>query len=105
MEEGYRRITVPNWEYIPAGEKIANGYSNGYCIAPSKPGRYTLYEIADQNNQHVGWEWEKVDVTNEEALDWLYSHYPPVGWHKAWAIREYIIQQLGGDLENLYEQF
>ncbi len=75
MGEGYRRITVPNWEYILAGEKVADGY-NGYCTAPSAPGRYTLYEIADQNNQHVGWEWEKVDVTNKEAINWLESYYP-----------------------------
>lgn len=57
MEE--KRLTVDEWKHIPAGTKVANGYSNGYCTAPSEPGLYTLYEIADESNCHVGWEWER----------------------------------------------
>lgn len=54
-----RKITVDIWRHIPAGTTIPNGYSNGYCTAPSEPGLYTLYEVADDMNRHVGWEWEK----------------------------------------------
>lgn len=53
-----RRITVDEWKHIPAGTTIPNGYSNDYCTAPSGPASfYTLYEVADENNCHVGWEW------------------------------------------------
>lgn len=51
--------------YIPVetgvreGETISNGYSGGYLTAPEEPGEYTLYEIADDKNCHVGWKWEK----------------------------------------------
>lgn len=34
------RITVDEWEHIPAGTKVANGYSNGYCTAPQEEGLY-----------------------------------------------------------------
>ena len=54
-----RKITVDEWHNIPDGTTIPNGYSAGYCTAPSEPGLYTLYEVADDMNRHVGWEWEK----------------------------------------------
>ena len=54
-----RKITVEDWKHIPAGTTIQNGYSNGYCTAPSEPGLYTLYEIASDSNVHEGWEWVK----------------------------------------------
>ena len=51
------RITVTSWQNIPAGQTVENGYPNGYCTAPSEPGTYTLYELADEHNCHAGWEW------------------------------------------------
>lgn len=56
-----KKITVPEFQHIPAGTTICNGYPNGYCTAPSEDGLYTLYEMADESNCHVGWEWEKED--------------------------------------------
>lgn len=53
-----RKITVDEWKHIPAGTKIDNG-NCGFCTAPSEPGLYTLYQIADDNNCHAGWEWVK----------------------------------------------
>ena len=55
-----RRITVDEWKHIPAGETVENGFAvNGLCTAPSEPGFYTLYELASDENTHLGWEWEK----------------------------------------------
>ena len=54
-----KEITVPEWSHVPAGATVANGYSNGYCTAPAEPGYYTLYELADSNNCHEGWRWER----------------------------------------------
>lgn len=55
-----RRITIDQWKHIPAGNTVWNGYAvNSTCTAPKEPGLYTLYEIADENNCHIGWEWEK----------------------------------------------
>ena len=55
-----RRITIDEWKHIPAGKTIENGYPvNGYCTAPPEPGFYTLYELASDENTHLGWEWEK----------------------------------------------
>ena len=54
-----QKITIKEWAHIPAGATVANGYSNGYCTAPSEPGLYTLYQLADDNNCHAGWEWVK----------------------------------------------
>lgn len=54
------RITVDEWSHIPAGTKVASGYSNGYCTAPQEEGLYTLYELVhEDSNTHAGWEWEK----------------------------------------------
>ena len=58
--ETYQRVTCAEFQHIPAGERIWNGYSNGYCTAP-ETGQYTLYELVDDNNCHKGWEWEKED--------------------------------------------
>lgn len=46
---------------VAAGETIWNGYAGGQttCTAPVKPGVYTLYELADDNNCHIGWQWKK----------------------------------------------
>lgn len=55
-----RKITIDEWKHIPAGETVENGYPvNGYCTAPAEPGFYTLYELASDENTHLGWEWEK----------------------------------------------
>lgn len=51
------KITCAEFMHIPAGTTIANGYSNGCCTAPASPGLYTLYELADSANCHIGWEW------------------------------------------------
>ena len=53
-----RKITVPQWQNIQAGESVPNGFT-GYLTAPSEPGSYTLYELVNDNNTHAGWEWEK----------------------------------------------
>jgi hypothetical protein len=55
------KVTVPEWQHIPAGKTVANGFSNGYCTAPSEPGHYTLYELVDSSNCHSGWEWVRED--------------------------------------------
>lgn len=54
-----QKITVDEWKNISAGTTIPNGYSNGYCTAPVDPGKYTLYEVVDDNNVHKWWEWVK----------------------------------------------
>lgn len=55
-----RRITIDEWEHIPAGETVENGFPvNGTCQAPEEPGFYTLYELVSSSNTHLGWEWEK----------------------------------------------
>ena len=55
-----RRITVDEWKHVPAGESVWNGFAvNGTCVAPNEPGLYTLYELAGDDNIHLGWEWEK----------------------------------------------
>ena len=54
------KITVTSWANIPAGQTVANGYSGGYCTAPSEPGTYTLYELYyTDSNTHAGWEWAR----------------------------------------------
>ena len=54
-----RKIMIQ--ENVKAGETVWNGYVGGCtkCTAPAEPGMYTLYELADENNCHVGWVWEK----------------------------------------------
>lgn len=53
-----RRITVEDWQHIKAGESVPSGFDYD-LTAPKEEGTYTLYELADENNCHVGWEWEK----------------------------------------------
>lgn len=54
-------------EHVPAGETVWNGYIGGNttCTAPPLPedGMFSLYEVADENNVHVGWHW-KLEETN-----------------------------------------
>lgn len=53
-----RRITVPQWQNVPAGAEVESGFH--YTMkAPDAPGTYTLYELTDRKNCHRGWEWEK----------------------------------------------
>ncbi len=47
------------YQHIKAGETVENGFPNGYCTAPKSEGLYTLYELADDSNNHMGWKWEK----------------------------------------------
>ena len=54
-----QKITVDQWRHVPAGTRIWNGYSNGYCQAPKEPGFYTLYQLVNDRNCHVGWRWER----------------------------------------------
>lgn len=55
-----RKITIEEWQHIPAGETISNGYAvDGDITAPSEPGFYTLYELATDNNTHISFKWEK----------------------------------------------
>ena len=56
------RLTVDLWKHIPAGTKEWDGNPNEYRTAPSEPGLYTLYELTDENNCHVGWEWEREET-------------------------------------------
>ena len=51
-------ITCEEWLHIPAGRKIDDGYGN-YISAPKEEGFYTLYQIVDYRNSHVGFEWVK----------------------------------------------
>lgn len=52
------KITVDIWKHIPARATVPDGYGNEKT-APAAPGLYTLWELADDNNTHQGWEWEK----------------------------------------------
>lgn len=54
-----RMITVEEWMEVPAGTVVETGYPGKRLTAPKEEGLWTLYEIADENNCHVGWEWHK----------------------------------------------
>ena len=54
-----REITCDYWQNVKAGHSIATGFGDDEITAPSEPGTYTLYELADNNNCHLGWKWEK----------------------------------------------
>lgn len=49
-------------EGVRSGETVWNGYVGGtcYCTAPEKPENelWNLFEIANEDNIHVGWHWE-----------------------------------------------
>ena len=51
--------TVLIQRHVPEGSIVWNGYTNQTSTAPSEKGLYTLYEVADENNCHVGWKWQK----------------------------------------------
>lgn len=46
---------------VRAGEEVWNGFlgPGGYSVAPKDPGTYSLYELADEKNNHRGWKWVK----------------------------------------------
>ena len=46
-------------KHVPEGSTVWNGYPNQTSTAPSEKGLYTLCEVADENNCHVGWQWQK----------------------------------------------
>lgn len=54
----YRMVTCDEWRNVPAGTRVPDGYGS-YRTAPGVPGTYTLYELADENNCHAGWKWER----------------------------------------------
>jgi hypothetical protein len=54
-----RKVTCDYWKHVKAGDSVATGYGDADITAPSEPGTYTLYELADNNNCHCGWEWRK----------------------------------------------
>lgn len=62
-EEGeeIRRLTVPSWDGIKAGEAVETGYSGQTLTAPTEPGTYRLYqEVYVDSNTHAGWVFEKI---------------------------------------------
>ena len=57
-----RRVTCQYWQGIPAGETVETGFLAGVTelTAPAaEEGTYTLYEVADSSNCHLGFEWVK----------------------------------------------
>ena len=54
-----RKITCDEWKHVKANERVATGFGDAEITAPAEEGYYTLYEIADNNNIHRGWKWEK----------------------------------------------
>lgn len=50
------------YDNVKSGETVWNGFMGGEteCTAPEKPENelWSLFEIADENNNHVGWHWE-----------------------------------------------
>jgi len=61
MEE-LRKVTCELWRHVPAGTSVPSGFgSGGDMTAPEEPGLYTLYELADDDNCHQGWQWERED--------------------------------------------
>lgn len=59
--EEIRRVTVPSWDGIKAGETVETGYSGQALTAPTEPGTYRLYqEVYADTNTHAGWVFEKI---------------------------------------------
>ena len=54
-----RKITCDEWKHVKANERVATGFGDDEITAPAEEGCYTLYEIADNNNIHRGWKWER----------------------------------------------
>lgn len=76
-----RKIVIA--KHVGAGETVENGYSNGYCTAPQTEGVYTLYELADEHNCHIGWKWEREyinpdtgEIWTEEEIEETYKGIP-----------------------------
>ena len=44
---------------VPAGKEIETGFSGWYMTAPAEEGVYSLFEVADENNTHVKFFWQK----------------------------------------------
>ena len=45
-------------KHVAAGTEVENGYGR-YMTAPQEQGTYTLFEVANDDNTHYGWRWEK----------------------------------------------
>lgn len=59
--EEIRRVTVPSWDGIKAGETVETGYSGQTLTAPTEPGTYRLYqEVYADTNTHAGYVFEKI---------------------------------------------
>lgn len=46
-------------ESVAPGAVVWTGYSGHYLTAPKEEGTYALYEIADENNMHLRFEWRE----------------------------------------------
>lgn len=53
------RITIDQWQHVPAGSAVDSGFSGPDLTAPAEPGYYTLWELVDENNVHRGFTWQK----------------------------------------------
>lgn len=69
-----KKITAEIWKHINAGESVPDGYG-GTRTAPKETGKYTLFELADHMNNHIGWSWEKEEENEmkEKMLAYLQS--------------------------------
>ena len=66
------------WMYrgIAAGNRVWNGNPNGGAVqAPAEEGHYDLFEVADSDNCHVGYKWEKSNFVKPE-VSYMGSWYP-----------------------------
>lgn len=72
------------WIYrgIANSKKVWTGGPNGKIIkAPKEKGYYNLIETADENNNHVGYRWEKSFHTNPEVFfDYRWCPVPDTYW-------------------------
>lgn len=53
------KFTIEEWKNIGSGEFVETGYAEQSLKAPTEKGLYTLYELVNDNNTHIGWEWVK----------------------------------------------
>ena len=44
---------------VAPGARVWTGYTDQYLTAPKEEGSYTLYEVADEANMHLRFEWKK----------------------------------------------
>ena len=57
MEKEIRYVVESD---VAPGAKVWTGYTDQYLTAPKEEGSYTLFEIADaDNNMHLRFEWKK----------------------------------------------